>query len=326
MEDEFDRRRQWLVSRFYKKSGAAKGEREILSYLRGGKKASLEHLLRDYDEEPLEDDETHQRDRVDDLLSYYSLREISALASYVPIEDHEPTLQRAVEILENRAVRRYSEQYHPQLLPSLFRSRLLGDWTIQLERSDELDGQMEEFLLLTSAGERDDDIETFLWFLDDGGRDEYDLTDTIDAVADPSSFVKSVSRSERNKNPLDRSVVGFVKFVRFCDELHSKLERMDQWTEVRAAAWHYWSYWLTEMENDLLETIQKAQEIALRDRGWESSADHSSGRIAELVDGTLGEPLLSAVEAYVPQALLERLESRLRVAAMPLGAPPGLAR
>jgi len=210
---------------------------------------SLFRLLRHHSQAGIRDDETWERDGFDNLLSFYSLVELGCLAGYLGDEFPVEFVDNAYGQLGHPALREYYESNYSLVLPTLFRLRLETGSGLLEKSSNEAYESFATFLEITRPLELESSLETFLWFLDGGWRDGFDIDDTIEALADQETYLRSLS--SQRKTPLQKSVVGFGEFLRFCRAFHALLRIMregdvpnDSSLRLLASAyWHYHAYW-----------------------------------------------------------------------------------
>jgi chaperonin GroES len=249
------------LERVYFHQSIAKEADEMLRQIHDGKASiDLGHLLRDHKIEAIADAETHQRNAFDFLLAYYDILEIACLTGYVSVPLPREIASTALKNLAEPALVRYYEEYYPILLPTLFRMRLQGKWTI---REDVADGStsghllFNEFLGLVNVQRNDDAMETFLWFLDDGWIDGYCLNDTLLQLRNPSQLVDRFLKPPPDRNALDLSLRGVQSFLTFCIDLDDLLQRSAGHPLLQSAQWYYYAYWFKCIQEQVGSTIDK---------------------------------------------------------------------
>ncbi len=221
-------------------------------------KDELAHLLRDHREEGVAGIEVQQRDHFDDLLTYYSIRELAAIRGYLPLVSDDP-LQDALEVLGHPSVVRYYEKNYPLLLPRLLRRRLCGDWKYVSPQSPRIQVVVEEMLIQFVASEKDAAVQQFLWYLDDGWTGHRSLADVIETgLADPEQVAKLLYLRRRNTASDEDGVVGFTRFVSTCVR-YDQLMRTANDSVVSSAMWHLNAYWYRILRSRLLPIVRKAQ-------------------------------------------------------------------
>src|SRR5450755_61386 len=113
-----------LWHRFGTNTNAAQALAEMRAQASGDGEWDLAELLRNHEDEPIEDDdEISMRDAFDDLLAFYSCVEIAALAGLVPEPLPRAFCLDAEKSLCNRHVRSYYRRYYPLLLPDMLLAR-----------------------------------------------------------------------------------------------------------------------------------------------------------------------------------------------------------
>jgi hypothetical protein len=123
---------------------------------------NLFKLLRHHDEPPrwISDKETRRRDAFDYLLEYYGILEIASLIAYVPASIPTKLKLSAKRNLGVPALRKYYNKKYPQLLPQLFRLRVLGKNKSRQEGPDEiLSTLFAHFLVFVDSINNDDAVE-----------------------------------------------------------------------------------------------------------------------------------------------------------------------
>jgi hypothetical protein len=219
----------------------------------------LRDLLRHHEEKAITDEETWLRDEVDYLLSFYSILEIAALLGLIEVtkSDFFRNIQR---ILAHPDIVKYYSVNYKLLLPQLFLTRLNGANVSNEKLNEETICFFYEFLPLVTVIEKDSDVEAFLWFMDGGERGGYDYEDIIQTFTNLEDFAKCLSKT-RGKNPLDKSVQGFAKFIRFCIEFDSLLNASSDYPKLQAEMFGYHSYWFIQCSKRLGRNFAKCVEI-----------------------------------------------------------------
>jgi hypothetical protein len=266
----------WLLNR-----PAERGLRRVERWT--GKR--LAHLLRHHDEKSISNSETWLRDDVDYLLGFYAILEIALMIRFV--EDVSVTFQkRHAQALSNPALRRYYEWNYPLDLPRRLRERFLFGVGFQIKRNVALHVSFYEFLDLTQVLERDSEIESFLWALDGGRREDKDGVCDIDAVIrslkSPTRFIGAIRRKPDRRSELDRALNGFCKFVQFCEALDLLIERLKSEPRLAEAMWLAHAYWFRSFESAIGEDLKRVVQSVARWQVKRGYARSLRGRIAEI--------------------------------------------
>jgi|GEM_PF-51573 len=194
------------------------------------------------------------RDDVDDLLRYYSVLELASITGAIR-ELPAATRETALRNLNDADLRRYYERYYPQLLPQLFRARVSGDPALTADADC-----TEDFLRFVAldASRDDDEIATFLGFLDDYryviDEETHDLSSVVRTIAHPKRFLAALSVDNEDRTPTDEGVVGFLRFLSFSRDLDHLLRDVDS-PVVRSCFWHYYGYWYQELGGQVLGAL-----------------------------------------------------------------------
>lgn len=243
----------------------------------------LQRLLRHHREGTVTGADVDRRDAFDQVLGYYAFMEVAAVASYIPVHLPESYRAAALAFLTNKHVKKYYEDHYPLLLPMLHRERLRGSW----KGSDDEKTSAPCFTSFTELNriiEEDEDVETFLWFLEDGSIDDYSLEDLLEIVADPARFAEAVGgeadskgndaamwaaiRSEagvtdpdallrrfketpREASPAESALRGLRTFLFFARDFDLLLRATEDAPLLQSAMWHYHAYWFDELSDDL---------------------------------------------------------------------------
>jgi hypothetical protein len=219
--------------------------------VRTQKKSDLAWLLRHHREGGITVDESWKRDYFDYLLAYFSILEIALLLGFidqVPPADRE----RALKELNHPAVKRYYEENYPLELPTRLRKRISNNEQLKIEDKDgKLKAIFLEYTALTAYFETDPDMETFLWFLDGGGRGEYRYQNLLDVLNSSELLVRSMVRSPEEKTALDASVEGFGKFLGFCVQLDNLLIACEPSKPLQSALFQYYAYWFQRLRKKI---------------------------------------------------------------------------
>jgi hypothetical protein len=265
-----------LIANYFEGTGALGGAKTIDSSEDENLNALLRsHLLRGI----TSDEEIEARAQIDDLLAFYSLLEIGiltgALEEQLPREIH----GSAERHLTRPAVRRYYEKFYPLFLPQLFLRRLQDNpasaesapsnyfvsWS---EPSNYFVSFLEVNEMLGS-----EEVETFLWFLDDGFVDDTGLEDVLRVLDDPEKFTRRMLRPPPKQTALDQALRGMIQFFEFCANF-DKLLKSAQDPLIQSASWHYHGYWFQQIGGQVHGVISTAIE---QYRTWVPGPDDPLG-------------------------------------------------
>src|SRR5438477_4440732 len=181
-----------LIRQFFEATSAASGA--VLLDKMSQDSPKLFKLLRSHLLRPISEKEVSQRDAIDELLAFYSLLEIASMCQGIPRELRPHLAARAIHHLSLPPMRRYYSKLYPLLLPQCFLQRMVGS-PIMAERDCARD-YFRQFLEISNMLS-DDDVEMFLWFLDDGSApdeegDQYGLEDFLLTLSQGRKFAKAV--------------------------------------------------------------------------------------------------------------------------------------
>jgi hypothetical protein len=108
-----------------------------------------------------------------------------------------------------------------------------------------------------------DDIETFLWFLDDGSLEHegewFGLPDFLEAVSSPKKLRRCLGTRAQFGHPESRAVRGLFGFLRYCAAFESLLLSMRN-PVVKSLFWHTQAYWFSQLGGRLGGVIDVALE------------------------------------------------------------------
>jgi hypothetical protein len=245
-----------VLSREYRKGRPQKGFALLDELISENNSQRLRRLLRDHREDPITSSrDVEQRDQVDYLLGYYSLLEVARIAGYVPGNLNQRLRQEMKFILDNSYVKTYYTDYYKLHLPEIAYKR--AERNMEVNHNDNL-GEVvcfENFLLLQNTY-NDEDIEQFLWFLDDGITNGYSIRD-LQAVLKDRSRLKRELETE-DGDILNSALWGFIKYTQFLIDYKKLLVEADGHPELQSAFWHHQSYWFWHLKKKVGKVIGQA--------------------------------------------------------------------
>lgn len=296
----------------------------------GTSRRSLDRLLRHHSEEAVSDQETWWRDGLDYLLALYGAIEIGIWTGDLPADLPEEFAERARSVLFHPAVRRYHEEHYALVLPSLLCSRLRGAPKIRAGSLRD-PGRFAIFLEVTRPIEHDSDLETFLWYLDGGWRGS-DIGDTKHVLRSRERFLRAMASRPDARTPLERSVVGFAKFLTFSRAFERLLDGTAERPTLAAGFWYYHAYWFARSAARLRRHMDSGiacfaawagarDDVAIKSptsgtptsagapaedssKGYAEDRERMRRTIARLTSGDFGIPL----HALLDPALVARLD------------------
>jgi hypothetical protein len=308
-----------IISNQYRKKGAAaKAYKNLSVLISSNDTRNLKNILRDHKDEPIwENYLVNERDNIDFLIDYYSILEIGIIANYFP-NNLPSSLKNEVEnILGNEYVRRYYSKYYPLILPQLLLKKIsYSNNQVGNDTSTQTQGNLfEKFLVLNQTIKSDDDVDQFLWFLDDGITEGYAIHDLWNVLSSRETIRYKLGRT--NTHPLNRSLFGFIKYIQFLKDYADLLRQASDFKLLQSSFWHYQSYWFDHMKEQLGDIIKVAlhnirntmndttQTELVNDNDsyikntedfnkWKSSTDQFEGIEADikyLLNTSLGDPL-----------------------------------
>jgi predicted RNA-binding protein with RPS1 domain len=213
------------------------------------KQKNLTFLLRHHDEQEISRPETWDRDEVDQLIHFYSIMEIAALLGLIPDPLPEDLRSMALRHLRQPAVNKYFVTNYPLLLPQLFLLRVAALLDLKEVSGS---GFFSEFIQLLQLDGMvhggDEDVDNFLWMLDGGSVDEYDIDDAIESFKTSTTFVRRLTKVRKFMTGCDSATRGCLLFLNFCRELDSFLSSNNISPWLRYESWHLYGYWFSQMQ------------------------------------------------------------------------------
>lgn len=259
----------------------------------------LARELRDHEPGAIDEpSEIRFRDGVDYLLQYYSVLEIASLFDLVPDEFDTQFRDHAQWQLNQPAVVKYYEDHYPLLLPRMFRERLDG-----VRRKIGVSGApsiFARFLNVSAKINEDSEVETLLWFLDDGIWGEDDIDSVVEVTGDPDTFVRLLASNQRDR--LTMAIGGLRTFLGFCAEFDSLLASLTDDPLAQSAFWHFHGYWFDHLRSQLGKQVRAAvrglaswsptiEGESARDAAGRRTTADLQRSVERLTSGVYGRPL-----------------------------------
>lgn len=214
----------------------------------------LPHLLRHHSQELItEPIEVFLRDAFDDLVDYYTLLEVAASAGVIPTPIPASIAEPAKFELSYAAFRQYyTSNYVVALMPA-FHERLTSEVGFIQRGGTRVQELYFEFLMIRSRLVNHPNIDTFMWFLEDGYEDGEGLPALIALVKNKARFERHWSLSRKSLTGSGKALDGFTHFLVFAFELDRFLLRMKRYPALREKMWLYYSYWFKATRTRLME-------------------------------------------------------------------------
>lgn len=275
LQDNYARlRRQYFVD-----AKAAVAAKRIGATTTPKKQQKLKWLLRHHDERRIRNRETWERDEIDELLHFYSVMEVAALLELIPSPLPTDLRRMALRHLSQPAVNKYYVMNYPLVLPQLFLLRAAGFMNL----TDGSEGaSFPAFVRLLQLDATihggDEDVDIFLWFLDGGAIEGFDIEDTIRKFKSAKKFFRSLTKRRKHMTIADSSVRGCVLFLNFCREIDSFLSSGDISPLLRFESWHLYDYWFSNLQAMVGDRISDMIDTA---GGWTAKRDTASKRQKE---------------------------------------------
>lgn len=229
------------------------GKRLVDTMKKTGSIKKLAHLLRHHLEEPINNDETWNRDKVDYLLEYFSMMCLAWITGYLKKEDIEELRKECLNYLGEAAIYRYYSEHYILLLPQLLYHSLRDNIDLSIDSGS---GAVDEFLEFHQLNQTidNDDTNQFLWFLDGGRNDGFRLKDIRDVLRNPDA-VFDMLQEENKDDALHECVRGFFDYLQFADQLDLFLRKTSNPLH-RSAYWYYHEYWFSKIGKKLMDAVE----------------------------------------------------------------------
>ena len=289
-----ERNRRHLEWQYLQSTGAAKA----LELMRSQPSDyELGHLLRDHRDEPIEAmAEVRRRDEFDDLLTYYALLELASATRFAPSTLPDEVREEALQVLRHPAVASYYQDYYPLLLVDLFRERLEGNPVLPSNFPESANALFPALLDISAPLTSGEDLDVFLWFLDDGIWGGYALSDLVELVGDPDRYVEHLNRLavDGSSNALDRSLIGLQEFLGFSLAFDALLQRCGDSPLLQSAFWHFHGYWFDQIGTKVREGLDSILDQFAAWTAAETASDTGESEREEAVTSIL--EVKSAIE------------------------------
>lgn len=271
---------------------ASDAHRAVTEKLEKAPADELKRLLRHHRDGGFSDaPEIQFRASMDRWLGDAGMLYLGWLSGYVTdpseVKEREPLLR----ILGNAAVREYYETHYPVAIPWLLRLHLEGNLELPSTESDKAAGAFERFSVLYERFKSDPDLLQFLDFLDGFWYGDTSARVGIQAVVEsfgvPDRVALAFGGKSDHVTPLDRGIIGLVRFLAHSKDLDQLLTLLEDLPLVRSGFWFFYGYWFREFQTDVAEASNQALDnavAAVRDGAPAGSADRISVVTSELDD------------------------------------------
>ena len=151
--------------------------------------------------------------------------------------------------LDYYPLRRYYSYYYPVILPQVLREAIAMNKTSFILEKRRSFGDNEKYFHQFHALNQtidNEDVNQFLWFLDNGYTGRYSLRDLEKALGNTEECFKLRSK----KSPLGQSIRGFFQYLDFLDEFYVFLSECGD-IDYKSTYWMYHSYWFTKIAERL---------------------------------------------------------------------------
>ena len=268
------------------------------------RQASIDELARvlRYHSDPVTDPgEIEFRSRMDSWLGQASLIYLAWLCGYIPDPISTPEAGGILEILANKALRPYYEEYYPVAIPWLFRLHLQDSARIPSASSMDGAGGFERFSILYERFRDDPDLKLFLNLLDGFWYGRTSIDTVVSSFQNPDRVAEALAQPADRITVLDRGIVGMVRFLTFCHDLDQLLVLCDGMPRVQSAFWFFYAYWFHEYSVDVAEKSMEAIDRVMRaadSSGADSTADRKMWQqlLQRLTSGESAQKLVAEME------------------------------
>jgi hypothetical protein len=217
-----------------------------------GSHKKLSHLLRNHNDEPIYGKEIEKRDDIDYFLEYFSILSLGHITGYLRMEDLVEDRDEIMYYLGNEPLKAYYYDYYPLELPQiLFEVLTKGEPFRKGRRTANGENLFFQFHALNQTIDNDE-VNQFLWFLDNGYTDRYNVRDLKELLGDTKKCFK-----KRNEDSvLGQAISGFFMYLDFLELLDQFLKKPGN-TSYKAAYWTYHAYWLSRIDKQLRASLNR---------------------------------------------------------------------
>ncbi|MET0571135.1 MAG: hypothetical protein ABWZ79_06890 [Pedobacter agri] len=216
------------------------------------KQHKLGQLLRSHDDEPIYEDETYLRDDIDYFLEYFSILSLGHITGYLSLKDLEEDKTEILYYLGLEPLKAYYYEHYPLELPQiLFEVLKEGRPFKKTRHSANSDNLFFKFHALNQTIDNDE-VNQFLWFLDNGYTDNFNVRDLKDMLND----TKKCFKKRTEDSVLGQAISGFFMYLDFLELLDQFLKKPGN-TSYRAAYWTYHAYWLSRIDKQLRASLKR---------------------------------------------------------------------
>jgi hypothetical protein len=231
---------------------ALQGKAIIDNYLK--KEKNLFYLLRHHSQKEINENETYLRDDIDYFLEYFSILALAHITGYLALGDLKADKSEIIYYLNLPPLKKYYYDHYPLLLPQTLLETMEQDRAFVGERSENTAKNEELFHQFHALNQSIDneEVNQFLWFLDNGYTDGYGLHDLKRVLGNTERCFKYRS----HKNALGQAIRGFFLYLDFIQQFDLFLKKPKDKLD-KSAYWIYHEYWLSRIEEKLHSSLNK---------------------------------------------------------------------
>lgn len=229
---------------------ALRGKRHIDKL--NGKQHKLAQLLRSHDDEPIYEDETYLRDDIDYFLEYFSILSLGHITGYLSLKVLEEDRAEILYYLGLEPLKAYYYEHYPLELPQILFEVLSEGRPFKKGRhTANSDNLFFQFNALNQTIDNDE-VNQFLWFLDNGYTDNYNVRDLKNLLSD----TKKCFKKRTENSVLGQAISGFFMYLDFLELLDQFLKKPGN-NSYRATYWTYHAYWLSRIDKQLRASLNR---------------------------------------------------------------------
>ncbi|HWM25720.1 MAG TPA: hypothetical protein VNP98_12930 [Chthoniobacterales bacterium] len=195
---------------------------------------------------------------LDNLLGFFALLEIAALANVVPLRLREDIVADIEQMLRQPVLQRFYLKRYPQplLMGLLTRSR----YRLQ-GRNTPLAPKFYAFLELKDLIDEDLTIETFVWLSAGGNVDGWSVREILEVLNEPRNCIRYMLEAAEDENPRGKALFGFFALMSFCDMMDDFLSGCESDSVFQSACWHYFNTRVFAPHLGLFATLSRGAQI-----------------------------------------------------------------